>query len=94
MKQLLHRLWSVEAHIRAYISFARFLHTRVPLIGPIAAMILDWLLLIIYGVDATSASIRVHQLSISHPGGVLLGGNGIVSDGRVGCGEGSPPQSH
>lgn len=83
MKQLLLRLWSVEAHIRAHISFARFLHTRVPLIGPIAAMILDRLLLIIYGVDVTSASIRVRQLSISHPGGVLLGGNGIVSDGRV-----------
>jgi serine acetyltransferase len=36
-----------------------------------------------YGIDLLSYSIDVRALSIGHPGGILLGGNGLVSPGRV-----------
>jgi serine acetyltransferase len=44
---------------------------------------LDRILLVIYGIDLDSKSIQVKVLSIAHPSGVLLGGNGIISSGRI-----------
>ena len=46
-------------------------------------MIMDRLMLVIYGVDMLSCSIDIRRLSISHPNGILLGGNGVISAGRV-----------
>jgi len=52
-------------------------------VGRHLSMVLDRALLCTHGIDLASHSIDVHVLSISHPGGILLGGNGIVSRGRV-----------
>src|SRR5262249_46364478 len=60
-----------------------FFYFRLPLVGRAISFALDRGLLVLYGVDLVSSSIRVRRLSVSHPGGVLLGGNGLVSQGRV-----------
>lgn len=83
MKRLLLKLWMVESNIRGTMRLSTWLHHRVPGIGRFLAMIVDRTLLLRYGVDVTSYRVRVRELQISHPAGVLLGGNGIVSDGRV-----------
>lgn len=83
MKRLLLACWSVEAHVRAHVRCARWCHRYVPLIGGWMALALDRLMLIVYGLDLWSPSIDVFQLSVSHPGGILLGGNGLHSPGRV-----------
>ncbi|MEX6724553.1 hypothetical protein [Parapedomonas caeni] len=83
MKRWLLALWSIEVHIRAIIGLARYLDRRLPWAGHYVALVIDRLLLILYGVDVTSARVNVRKLSVSHPVGVLLGGNGIVSPGRV-----------
>ena len=83
MKRLLLKLWMVESHIRATMRVSGWLHARVPVIGRYLAIVVDRSLLWRFGVDVTSHRVRVARLQISHPCGVLLGGNGIVSDGRV-----------
>jgi serine acetyltransferase len=83
LKAFLLKLWSIESHIRVSIGVSKFCYRRIPFLGRPLSMILDRLLLISYGVDLSSDSINVHALSISHPSGVLLGGNGIYSNGRV-----------
>lgn len=83
MKRFLLTLWMVESNIRATMRVSTWLHRHVPLIGRFLAMIVDRTLLLRYGVDVTSYRVKVRELQISHPSGVLLGGNGIVSDGRV-----------
>ena len=80
---LLRRLISIESHIRCEVALSRFFYFKVPLLGRALSLALDRTLLVIYGVDLVSSSIVVRRLSISHPGGVLLGGNGLVSPGRV-----------
>lgn len=81
--QALKKLWSIEAQIRAHVRLARFFYFRVPLFGKLICMLMDRTLLITYGIDLMSSAVNVRRLSISHPGGVLLGGNGVVSNGRV-----------
>jgi serine acetyltransferase len=83
VKRALLRLWTVESQIRAHVRAARWLSRHVPVLGGILALLMDRVLLMAYGVDVTSTSIDVAALSIGHPGGILLGGNGVVSPGRV-----------
>lgn len=83
MKRLLLNLLMIDRFIRLHIRWSTWWYRKVPLIGRPMSMILDRLLLFSYGIDLMSDSIKVEQLSISHPVGVLLGGNGIVSRGRV-----------
>lgn len=83
MKARLRPLWLVESHVRGLISLSRWFYRRVPVIGRAVSLVIDRLMLTIFGLDVTSHSIAVRRLSISHPNGVLLGGNGVVSAGRV-----------
>jgi serine acetyltransferase len=82
MKKFFLRLWMIESQIRLHITISKMVG-RIPKLGHYLAMILDRILLIIYGIDLESRSIAIHALSISHPSGVLLGGNGIISTGRI-----------
>lgn len=78
------RYFVIEWQINAHIRFSKFVYHKIPYIGNfISIMILDRLLFIIYGVELMSFSVNVKHLSITHPGGVLLGGNGVYSKGRV-----------
>ncbi|MEM6474690.1 MAG: DapH/DapD/GlmU-related protein [Pseudomonadota bacterium] len=83
MKRFLLKLWMVESNIRGSMRLSTWFHTKVPVIGRYLAMIVDRSLLKRYGLEVTSYRVKVRQLQASHPSGVLLGGNGIVSDGRV-----------
>ncbi len=83
MKSWLLKLWMVESQVRATIRFSTFVHQRIPFAGKYLAMVLDRSLLWRFGLDVTSHRVRVARLRVSHPCGILLGGNGLVSDGRV-----------
>jgi serine acetyltransferase len=83
VKRALLGLWLVERYIRVHVRTARWIARRVPVLGRCASRVLDRLLLVAYGIDLHSESIDVRALSISHPVGILLGGNGVVSPGRV-----------
>lgn len=82
IKSGLKALWFVDENIRLRIALATALY-RTPLIGRFLGLFVDRTMLWAYGLDVTSWSVRVRALTISHPAGVLLGGNGIVSTGRV-----------
>lgn len=77
------KIWMIEWQINAHISITRFVYYKIPIFGKPISMILDRLLLIVYGIDLMSFSINIKKLSIAHPSGILLGGNGIFSNGRV-----------
>ncbi len=83
MKRFLRSFYMIEPNIRRNMAVSTWFHERVPLVGRYIAMFIDRMLLWRYGLDVMSYRNRVKQLMISHPSGVLLGGNGIVSDGRV-----------
>lgn len=83
MKRYLLGLWQVEGHIRAHIAVTHWLCKKIPIMGKVLSMILDRAMLSFYGIDLKGDTVNVAVLSIAHPAGVLLGGNGIVSPGRV-----------
>jgi serine acetyltransferase len=75
--------WMVERFIRLHIRVARAFYFKGGLLGRITCYLFDRFLLILYGIDLHSPSIDVASLSIAHPDSVMLGGNGIVSTGRL-----------
>ena len=77
------KFWMIQWQINRHIAITKFFYYKVPLLGKPISMIMDRFLLVIYGIDLMSFSINVKKLSIAHPVGVLLGGNGIYSTGRV-----------
>jgi serine acetyltransferase len=83
IKHILISIWNIESHIRSHITLSSWFGDNIPIIGKAFSIFMDRILLSIYGIDLMSMSIKVAVLSISHPAGVLLGGNGIVSSGRV-----------
>jgi serine acetyltransferase len=82
LKAFLKKLWHVDENIRFRMKLAKSCY-RLPAIGRFVGMYMDRTLLWDYGLDVRSDTVEVAYLSISHPSGVLLGGNGIVSRGRV-----------
>lgn len=82
MKKVILKLWSLDSHIRGHLWLAHMI-LSIPVVGRYIIMVMDRVLYVVYGIDMDSSSIRVKALSIAHPSGVLLGGNGIVSEGRV-----------
>src|ERR1700676_4685010 len=83
MKQFFLSFWLIERFIRKHIAASRYLYYRVPVIGRPLSLACARLLLFTHGIDLASHSVDVKALSISHPCGILLGGNGSVSGGRV-----------
>lgn len=83
LKNLVWDFWLMERVIRRHIRICRTLHARGGVPGRVLCALLDRWLFLRYGLDLYSFAVDVAQLSISHPGGILLGGNGIVSRGRV-----------
>jgi serine acetyltransferase len=83
MKQMILGFWLIERFIRKHIAVSRCLYYKWPLIGKPLSLALDRMLLYTHAIDLASNSIDIKALSIAHPCGILLGGNGIVSAGRV-----------
>ncbi|MDL2143316.1 hypothetical protein QQY79_12355 [Flavobacterium tructae] len=77
------RIFRIEWQIKKHIKMSRFFYYKIPLFGKFISASLDRFLFIIYGIELMSFSINVSKLSITHPGGILLGGNGVFSEGRV-----------
>jgi serine acetyltransferase len=77
------RVFKIQWQINKHIMLSRFFYYKIPLIGRFISMSMDRFLLIIYGIELMSFSVNVQKLSITHPNGVLLGGNGVFSLGRV-----------
>lgn len=82
LKDAVLAFWMIERFIRLHIRGSRSLH-RLGAAGRGLSAIADRILLLLYGIDLHAPSIDAPQLSISHPSGILLGGNGIVATGRV-----------
>jgi serine O-acetyltransferase len=53
------------------------------LFGRAISFLVDRLLFLLFAIDVSSFSINVRRLSIAHPVGVVLGGNGIRSHGTI-----------
>lgn len=83
MKKVFLDLWQVENHIRNHIALAGWIYRHLPIFGKFFSMLMDRIMLTLYGIDLKSSSVNVAKLSVAHPSGVLLGGNGIFSPGRV-----------
>ncbi|RAJ33473.1 LbetaH domain-containing protein [Pedobacter cryoconitis] len=79
----LREIFKIEWQINTHIKVSRFFYYKMPIGGRFISSTMDRLLLIIYGVELMSFSINVNKLSITHPSGILLGGNGVFSKGRV-----------
>lgn len=79
----LFRIFRIEWQINKHIKISKFFYYKIPFLGHFISRTLDRILVIIYGIELMSFSINVDKLSITHPVGVLLGGNGIFSRGRV-----------
>jgi len=73
----------VTNRITGLLQLGRWFSMTIPVIGTVISICLDKFIFFIYGVDGSSRRINVRHLRIPHPGGVLLGGNGINSNGRV-----------
>ena len=83
IKDFVKVIWMIEQLIRLHISISRWFYYRAPGLGKAISLILDRILLFLMGIDLQSQSIQVRVLSIAHPVGILLGGNGVISSGRV-----------
>jgi serine acetyltransferase len=83
MIHLIKSLRSPITALRFHIGLARMLYKQAPVLGKLYSFVVDPLVAVLYSVDMTSYTINVDRLSISHPIGVLLGGNGLVSKGHV-----------
>lgn len=79
----LNRVFRIDWQINKHIKLSRFMYYKIPLLGKLISSSMDRFLFIVYGIELMSFSINVSKLSITHPGGVLLGGNGVFSTGRV-----------
>lgn len=69
--------------IALHIKIALLIYQINPKVAKLYSLLVDPFFLAIFAIDMTSYTVRVKNLSISHPSGILLGGNGIVSLGEV-----------
>jgi serine acetyltransferase len=79
----LNRVFRIDWQIVKHIKLSRFMYYKIPILGKFISATMDRFLFMIYGVELMSFSININKLSMSHPGGILLGGNGVYSTGRV-----------
>lgn len=77
------RIFRIEWQINKHIKLSRFIYYKIPILGKFMSLTMDRFLFILYGIELMSFSINIGKLSITHPGGILLGGNGVFSTGRV-----------
>lgn len=82
MKARLRFLWQTGEQVRLLIRLSCGL-ARVPLLGRALSLLIDNLLLYLYGIELTSTSLDIGRLVIGHSTGVVLGGNGIRCTGTL-----------
>lgn len=57
--------------------------SKLPFIGKILSLVIDNIILYVFSLEVTSATLEVKSLTIGHSTGVVLGGNGIRSSGNL-----------
>lgn len=82
MKKYFRLFYVTTVQIAALVKFSQLLR-RIPVIGKLLSVWTDNLMLILYGIEMTSASINVTNLIVGHSTGVVLGGNGIRCTGTL-----------
>ncbi|MEG3179403.1 hypothetical protein [Sphingomonas sp. LT1P40] len=83
MRATFSKLISMQWQVNAAIALARFFYRRVPVVGRFVGMFIDRCILVFFGIDVWSFSVDIKHLSIAHPVGVMFGGVGVYSQGRV-----------
>lgn len=74
--------YSNQDQIEALIRISRWC-SNLGLPGKVVSIIIDKLILTLFGLEVTSSSIDVNRLIVGHSTGVVLGGNGIRCTGTL-----------
>jgi hypothetical protein len=74
---------SLSVQVNCLLKFGKFLYEKIPHMLIFLSIVIDRVILLLFALDGSSGNIFVTDLRIPHPAGVLLGGNGIASSGRV-----------
>lgn len=82
MKKYLRFFYVTTVQIAALVELSKLLR-RIPIAGKLLSVWTDNLMLALYGIELTSASIKVAKLVVGHSTGVVLGGNGIRCTGTL-----------
>jgi serine acetyltransferase len=86
VKSFLRVLYLPEAQVRAGIALSRGC-ARLPIIGPTVgkalSILIDNMLLTLFGIEVRSTSLQIGRLIVGHSTGVVLGGNGIRCTGTL-----------
>jgi serine acetyltransferase len=82
MKERLGILYLASKQIDLIIKWSSFC-AKAGFLGRAISVCLDNLLLTLYGLEVTSKSLEIRQLSVGHSTGVVLGGNGIRCSGTL-----------
>ena len=56
---------------------------NLPFLGKMLSLVIDNIILYIFSLEVTSATLDIKSLTIGHSTGVVLGGNGIRSSGNL-----------
>lgn len=57
--------------------------SRVPYLGKLFSVLIDNVILYLFGAELISSSLKIKKLIIGHTTGVVLGGNGIKCNGTL-----------
>lgn len=82
IKRKLRYLYLASHHILILILLSKRV-AIVPILGKTLSTLIDSFIRFAYGTDLTSTSLDIKNLVVGHPVGVVLGGNGIKSDGLL-----------
>lgn len=82
MKKFLQGIYVSSVQISFLIRVSRRI-SRLGIVGKTVSVMLDNLMLTLYGIELTSQSLDIKELVIGHSAGVVLGGNGIRCTGKL-----------
>ena len=80
LKKYLRVLYQPGIQVYAFIKLSAVVR-KVPVVGKMLSILIDNFILYVFSLEVTSHSIHVASLIIGHSTGVVLGGNGIRSNG-------------
>lgn len=82
MKQVLRLFYSTTTQIGVAVRISRSF-ARVPVIGKAISILIDNLMLTLYGIELSSRTLTINKLIVGHSTGVVMGGNGIHCTGTL-----------
>lgn len=76
MKNYLRFFYVTTIQIRVLIRFSKYISDKT-ILGKVISILIDNLMLLLYGLEVSSRTLNVKNLIVGHSTGVVLGGNGI-----------------